>query len=119
MSKITDTYAEEIIDIIKDDTPFVALFEGDPETTGTEIDGGSYERKALSLGAVSGKQASTSGELRWDGMPASTVTHVAIYNASTEGTRRLSGALNSQVELQTNDEIFIPEGSLTVSASGA
>ena len=119
MSKITNLYAEEILDIVRDATPHVALYEGDPEGAGTEVSGGSYARQPVTFTAVSSKSTSNNAELRWESMPESTVTHVAIYDDASAGNLRISGQVVSVVELTTGDETFISEGNLTLTASGA
>lgn len=119
MAQISDAFAEDIIDLIKNDTPHVALFDGDPEGAGTEFTGSGYAREELTLGAVSSGSASNTGELRWTGLDSGEVTHVAIYDASSSGNRLMSGATQSASEVDQGDEYFISAGNFTVTASGA
>ena len=119
MAKISATYSEEIIDIVKNDTPFVALFNGDPQNGGTELSGAGYERKAVTFGAFSGGEVSNDAEIRWTNLPAGTINHIAIYNASTAGSLRVSGPTSSETGIESGDEYFMVAGNLTLSASGA
>lgn len=116
MATISLTLSEEILDLIT--TPFVALYNGDPATTGTEITGSGYERKDASLGAFASKEKSNTTEIRWTSMPASTVTHLAIFDAATAGNLRVSTSFASPTTLESGDEFFIATGNLTIRAVG-
>lgn len=67
---------------------FASLHSGDPSTTGAnELTGGSpaYARKSITYAAASGGTKANSAACLFD-VPASTVTHVGLFSASTAGT---------------------------------
>lgn len=77
---------------------YLALFTGDPTAAGTgpEVTGGSYARKAMlaNLGAESGGQIATNAALNFTGMPACTVTHWGLFDASSGGNLLYYGSLD-------------------------
>jgi hypothetical protein len=67
---------------------FASLHSGDPSTTGAnELTGGSpaYARKSITYAAASTGTKANSAACLFD-VPASTVTHVGLWSASTAGT---------------------------------
>lgn len=72
---------------------YCALFNGDPEGAGVEINGGSpaYARKVVTWGTSSAGDSSITGAVTFDIPAAATVTHYAFYTAVTAGTRGGSG----------------------------
>lgn len=100
---------------------FVALFTAAPSDSGggTEVTGGSYARQSASFaGAVTTggvTSASTNAALNWTNMPTATVTHIAVYDASTGGNLLYTGALQSSKALTTGDNFTINSGNLTIS----
>ena len=73
---------------------WIALFNGNPTSGGTEISGGSpaYARKAAAWGASAAGAVSIGGALTFDIPSGATVTHWGAMSASTAGTRGASGA---------------------------
>ena len=53
----------------------------------TEISGGSYARKAFTWGTSTTGVKSLSAPVQFDGLPACTIGHAAIFTAPTGGTR--------------------------------
>ena len=63
-----------------------ALFNGDPESGGTECSGGGYARQALTFGSAAGGVKSITASPVFN-VPASfTVSWIGYYNASSGGT---------------------------------
>lgn len=96
-------------------TPYVSLHTADPGETGaSEVTGGTYGRQSSSWAAASAGAVVTDAALNFTLMPAVTVTHVAIWDASTAGNCLWSGAFSSSKVVNAGDTYQIPSGSLTV-----
>ncbi len=90
---------------------------GDDATAGTEVTGGSYARKNLSVAAASGGSVSTSADLVWTGMPAGTIVGWEIWDSAGTPVRWWYGPLDGPKTLALNDEFKIAAGGLTLSIS--
>jgi hypothetical protein len=65
-------------------TVHLSLHDDDPGDTGAhEIAGGSYSRKVPSMAAASNKQIANNAAIDFTGMPATTVTHIGVWDGST------------------------------------
>lgn len=86
--------------------------DGDDDTAGTEVTGGSYTSKTVTFSAASGGSTSNSATLSFTGMPACTVTGLEIWD--TEGTpRRLwYGTLTASKTVNAGDTFEIAAGDL-------
>lgn len=96
---------------------WVSLHSGDPGTDwpgANEVSGSSYARKQLTLGAASAKASSNSGSLAYPGMPATNVTHAAIFNWSTAGSLLMSGSLSASKVVNSGDEFQFAVSAITV-----
>lgn len=94
----------------------VSLHTADPGETGTsEVTGGSYGRQSAAFGAAAGGTTSNTGTLSFTTMPAVTVTHVGIWDASTGGNFLIGGALTASRTLNGGDTFQIATGDLDVS----
>lgn len=99
-------------------TLYVSLHTADPGATGaSEVSGGSYARQAVTFAAPSGGTASNSGVLNFTGMPAVTVTHISLWDASTAGTFHQSGALTSSVVVASGNTLQFAAGAITFQVS--
>lgn len=81
-----------------------------------EITGGSYARVVCTsswAAAASGSKA-TNADLTWTNMPATTVTHVAIWDSSTGGNGLFHGSLSASKAVNSGDTFKILSGNLTV-----
>lgn len=95
---------------------YASTHTGDPGTTGaSESTGGSYARQSGSVGAASSGTVTSDADLVWTNMPASTVTHVGIWDASTTGNFLWGGALTASKTLNSGDTFRINSGQLTCS----
>jgi len=109
-------------------TVYVALFNTDDSTGATaelleagtlttECTGGGYTRQAVTFGTISNGSVSNSGNLTWttatDGN-WSTITHVAVMDASSAGNVLFYGALDTAREILQDDTFQITSGSLTI-----
>lgn len=98
-------------------TVYLALFTSatDPSGAGTEVVGGSYGRQAITVGSSSGGDSLTTSDISFTGMPACTVTNVAVFDASTSGNMLLQKALDFPEECGSGDTLKWTAGSLTFS----
>jgi len=98
---------------------YVALFTTAPTDAGggTEVSGGGYSRKQVTFSAAVNGQASNSTDILFDVATANwgTITHAALFDASTGGNMLWWGALNASVQINTNDQFKFAAGNLTAS----
>jgi len=121
MSVLPSTvFIGEVYGLITGDTPHLALYTSNPGAgnTGTECSGGSYARKPVTFGAVSGSSISNSAAVTFSGMPTATVTHWGILDSLTGGDLKVYGALDGTVGSVSGDEIIFPIGNLILNLSG-
>jgi len=100
-------------------TLYLALSTGSPNTpsdsqAGSAVSGGSYARQAVTFATPSSGSTSNSSDVVFTDMPATTVTHVELYTASTGGTRIWYGELASPKTTSSGDTFTIPAGSLVL-----
>lgn len=98
-------------------TVYLALYTSNPgeDNSGTEVTGGSYARQAISFAAASSGSSTTSGDVTFTGVPAATITHIGILDASTSGNLLYFGELTSSITANSGSEVTISTGDLTVS----
>lgn len=96
---------------------YVALFNGNPTSGGTEVSGGSYARQVATFSAPSSGTVSNSGALTFSNMPATTVSYVAIYDASTSGNLLYYAAATASKTTNAGDTVSIAVGGITVTES--
>lgn len=83
---------------------------------GTAVSGGSYAPQAMAMGAAASRSCSNTGTVAFTGMPATTVTHVDIYNSG--GTvRKAYGALTVSRTTASGDTLSFAPGSVTCTYS--
>jgi hypothetical protein len=96
-------------------TVYVALHTADPGETGaSEVTGGSYARQAVTFGAASGGAVSNTGAINFPAMPAVTVTHASLWDASTAGNCLWTGALAASKVINSGDTPTFPIGDIDV-----
>lgn len=99
---------------------FVALYTVAPDDAGggTEVSGSGYTRKAASFNAAStpGGTTSNSAVVSWTAAGGSfgTVTHVAIFDASSAGNLLWQGGLSTPKTVNDGDTIQFSSGNLTL-----
>lgn len=97
---------------------YVSLHTADPGTTGaSECTGGSYARQLAnsSFAAASGTTKVSNADIDFALMPACTVTHVGVWDASTVGNFLWGGALSASKSVNAGDTFQLPSGQLTAS----
>lgn len=96
---------------------YIALFTAAPGETGggTEVSGGSYARTAATF-TVSGNTASNSANIEFPAATASwgTVTHAAIFDASSGGNQIAYAALTVSKTVDSGDILRFPAGDIDV-----
>lgn len=91
----------------------VSLHTDDPGTTGAdEVTGGSYARQAVTWGAASGGSKTNSSALTFSIPAGTTITHVGLWTASTNGTFLGGGPLDSPQSYPTGGTYTINPGDL-------
>jgi len=94
---------------------YVGLFTSDPTDadSGTEVSGGSYARTAVTF-SVTGNAATNTGGVEFPAATASwgTVSHIAVYDASTSGNMLFHTALDTAKVITDGDVFRIPTGDL-------
>lgn len=84
---------------------------------GTEVTGGSYVRKAITFGAASNGVCLNSVAVSFTSMPACTVTHAAIMDASTAGNMLFHGPLTASKTVGAGDTLTFAISDLSASMS--
>ena len=96
---------------------YVALYTAAPSDAGggTEVSGGAYARQAVTF-SITTDTASNAADIEWDTATGGwgTVTHAAVFDASTSGNMLAWSALAVSRAVTTGDVLRIPAGSLTV-----
>ena len=94
---------------------YVGLFTSDPTDadSGTEVSGGSYARTAVTF-SVTGNAATNTAGVEFPAATASwgTVSHIAVYDASTGGNMLFHTALDTAKVITDGDVFRIPTGDL-------
>lgn len=104
----------------KPSSVYIALHTADPTDagTGTEVTGGSYSRKVMTFESAatvsSVTSASNASDIVWTNLPSTTVTHVAIWDASTSGNMLYYAPLSSSKVISSGDGYTISTGQLVV-----
>lgn len=95
---------------------YLALYTNNPTIadTGTEVTGGSYARQQLSFANASGGSKSSNTSETFSSMPACTVTHWGIRDASSGGNLLYFGAFDLPIELNATDDLPINSGDIVI-----
>ena len=105
----------------KPTTVYLALFTNDPTdaASGTEVSTGGYSRQAVTFNASSGGSATNSSLETFSASGASfgTITHWALFDASSSGNMLVYGTVSPSVTVASGESISFPIGSLTVTVS--
>ena len=97
---------------------YLSLHTADPGKTGaSEVTGGSYARQAVTFGTFATGQASNTAKIDFTSMPAATVTHIGIWDASTAGTFHQSGALTASVTVTAGNTLEFAIGAVNYSVN--
>jgi hypothetical protein len=96
---------------------YLGLFTAAPGEAGggTEVSGGAYAREAVTF-SVSGDTATNTAAIEFPVATANwgTITHVAVFDASTGGTQIAYAALTTSKTISTGDVLRVPAGDLDI-----
>ena len=96
---------------------YLGLFTAAPSDTGggTEVAGSGYAREAVTF-TVSGDTASNNAAIEFATATGSwgTITHIAVFDASTSGNMVCYAALSASKTIETGDVLRVPAGDLDV-----
>jgi len=97
---------------------YLGLFTANPNEDGsgaTEISGNNYSRKAVTF-TVSGNLATNSGAVEFDAATGSwgTISHVAVFDASSGGNQIAYAALTTSKAITTDDVLRFPAGDVDI-----
>ena len=95
-------------------TVYLALYVGSPTDAGTGGAEVAATRQAITFGAASSGTVSNSSSISFTSMPAVTVTHIGVFDASTGGNLLLHGALASSVVAASGDTFTIAANDLDI-----
>lgn len=100
-----------------DSTLFIGLYTVAPtdSTSGTEVTGGSYIRKACTFDAAVSGATQNASDVDFTGMPAATTVAVAVHTAVTGGTMLMYGTLTTNKTTDAGDTLRIADGDLDIS----
>lgn len=97
-------------------TPKISLHTADPGITGAnEVTGGSYVRKLPTFSAAASGSKASSADIDFTGMPACTVTHVGIWDATSAGNFLQGGALAASKVVNVGDTFRLTQPNLVAS----
>lgn len=97
---------------------YLGLFTANPDEDGsgaTEISGNGYTRKSVSF-TVSGNLATNSAAVEFDVATGSwgTISHVAVFDASSGGNQIAYAALTTSKAIDTGDVLRFPAGDVDI-----
>ena len=98
-------------------TIYVGLFTAAPGEAGggTEVSGGSYARESGAF-TVSGNTATTTAAIEFTTATATwgTITHIALFDASTSGNMLAYASLSASKTIESGDVFRIPAGDIDI-----
>lgn len=101
-------------------TIYVSLFTSAPDDTGagTEVSGGSYARQSMAF-TVTNDTASNTSNVEFPKATASwgTVSHFAVYDASTGGNMLCYGTLSASKTVASGDTLRFNAGELDITVA--
>jgi len=130
MSNATNYLEDEVLDHVlgkgtRDFTSPTALYVGlltavsDGEAASwTEVSGTNYARTAVTFGAASSGSASNSADVEFPAAGSGgwgTVTHIAIFDASSAGNALFYGALSASRAVDEADIMTFVTGNISIS----
>jgi hypothetical protein len=112
---------EDMLELIKKDTPFLALYTNNPgpTNTGTELVGGSYARQSITFGAIAAGSMSNTNTLTFSNLPSSVSTHWGIFDAVSGGNLLAYGALTTEIVAEAGDNAIFDTGDITLNLTGS
>jgi hypothetical protein len=86
--------------------------------SGTELSGSNYTRKAITFASASSGSIASNANVEFNPATGSwgTVSHWAIFDASSSGNLLFHGAFTASKAIASGDILKVASGSLTISA---
>lgn len=98
---------------------YLALFTANPaeDGTGTEVSGAGYARQEVTFGAASSGLASSTNTPTFtaDGGDFGTITHVGIFDASTNGNMLFYAPIATARTITDKESIVFQTGDISIS----
>lgn len=103
----------------KPTTVYVALYTTNPTDadSGTEVTGGTYTRQSATWSSAASGSTSNPSDIVFTLMPAATVTHFGIRDASSGGNLLYYGAFTASKTTTAGDTLTIPATGLVITVS--
>ncbi len=96
-------------------TVYTSLHTADPGETGaSEATGGSYARQSTAFNVAAAGLSDNSANIVFTSMPAATLTHVGLWDASSGGNFLWGGSLTASKTTNSGDTFQINAGDLDV-----
>jgi hypothetical protein len=100
---------------------YLGLSTGDlgDDNSGTELTGNNYSRKAITFASASSGSISSNAAVEFDAATGSwgTVSHWAIYDASSGGNQLFNGSFTQSKAIGSGDILKVASGSVTITAA--
>lgn len=116
----TNAFENEVLEVLRAWVLEISLHTGDPGEDGNlnELVGQSYVRKAIAFNAAAGGQMVNTALVRWDDLPAATLTHFVIHRTGV-GPKVVGTLVGpdppNPPEVLLGQSFEIPAGTLAVS----
>jgi hypothetical protein len=100
--RFSDFQIERWLASLADSGCYLALHYDNPDVAGayaSEVFGGTYARTFADFTGVEGRTVWNTAAVKWSGLPAVVVTHVAGWDAANNGNLLWSSSLDSVVRI--------------------
>lgn len=89
------------------------------DNSGTELSGNNYSRKAVTFAAAASGSISSNAAVEFDAASGSwgSISHWAIYDASSGGNQLFHGAFTAAKTIGSGDILKVASGSVTITAA--
>jgi hypothetical protein len=89
------------------------------DNSGTELSGSGYARQAITFGSASSGTATSNAAVEFPAATASwgSVSHWAIYDASSAGNQLFHGSFATAKTIATGDILKVASGDLSITAA--
>lgn len=100
---------------------YLALYTSDPGegNTGTELSGNGYSRQLITFTTASGGVATNSSEETFtaSGGNFGTITHYALFDASTSGNMLMYAPLTTPRTVSDGESLRVPVGAISITVT--
>lgn len=98
---------------------YLALYTSDPTVsdTGTEVAGGSYARQSITWGTEANGEITNSNVVSFTDLPAATITHWGIRDASSSGNLLYFGQLEVALTVTSGQDLAFAANNILIAES--